>query len=693
MAMTLKDIRQKYPDYDDLSDVELADKLHSKFYSDLPKEEVYKKLDLPTEAKEIDSQGASKPMELTLTKGSEDKGADWRGLAGDTIHMLGRALKNGVGFLGRAPGNIKEIGSELLEHPLSYPPHVAQQVLAGLGEGAKGLANIPHEIFDELADKKITPNWLRTGSIPEDTGVEKFLGLEPTKKSDELLRALPALYGGGALLGKGISKAKKIASTPSKEKLFQRALEKRIDEAGVSKDISKSELKSLQDALKLDYSNIHGETLGEANPVSLQEGINVAEHKLAEKKPLTEIPEQQVGEIPPTPDTKAIIDEKKATLESATKQAENVVGIKNNPRLEGSKPIKKAIEDVKSSASDLYKSARSHYVNEKISADNGAEIKAVTKDLEALKDADELAPGYGSGTAEQKALQSQLEALQGEKVNASDIFDLQRTLEKMAEDTRKKQYSGVNDIEFKRLGNLAERFDTHAESLAKRLEAVGGKEVQSMITEANKGWRIYKNLSNRNPVGKAALKGEIPTRAMIEIAKDHPGNDFLSALVESNPELKKHMLAAYAGETNVNKLLKPTTLAKKYIESLPEVEEHVNALKEALKGVKEGEIKASRVKKEYDDLVNSMKDAAKQQKIRQDAIKESDVLKKQIKFKKDAIPKIEAKMKKADTSVAEHKKLQKELVEHKKFIEDKGGRLKELAKFFVKVKGVGMVHL
>lgn len=214
MAMTLKDIRQKYPDYDDLSDVELADKLHSKFYADLPKEEVYKKLDLPTEAKEIDSQGASKPMELTLTKGSEDKGADWRGLAGDTIHMLGRALKNGVGFLGRAPGNIKEVGSELLEHPLSYPPHVAQQVLAGLGEGAKGIANIPHEIFDELADKKITPNWLRTGSIPEDTGVEKFLGLEPTKKSDELLRALPALYGGGKLVGAGINKVKPHFKAP-----------------------------------------------------------------------------------------------------------------------------------------------------------------------------------------------------------------------------------------------------------------------------------------------------------------------------------------------------------------------------------------------------------------------------------------------------------------------------------------------
>lgn len=209
MTITLKEIRDKYPDYNDLSDIELADKIHSKFYSDLPKEDVYKKLELTSQPQE------RMPMELELTKPAESNKADWRGLAGDTIHMLGKALKGGVGFIGRAPGNLKEIGSELIEHPLSYPPHIAQQVLAGLGEGAKGLANIPHEVFDELANRKITPNWLRTGKIPEDTGVERLLGLEPTKKSDELLRAIPSLYGAGKLVGAGINKVKPHFEAPN----------------------------------------------------------------------------------------------------------------------------------------------------------------------------------------------------------------------------------------------------------------------------------------------------------------------------------------------------------------------------------------------------------------------------------------------------------------------------------------------
>lgn len=41
---TLADIRQQYPQYNDLSDTQLADAFHSKFYADLPKETFYSKI-------------------------------------------------------------------------------------------------------------------------------------------------------------------------------------------------------------------------------------------------------------------------------------------------------------------------------------------------------------------------------------------------------------------------------------------------------------------------------------------------------------------------------------------------------------------------------------------------------------------------------------------------------------------------
>ena len=639
----------------------------------------------------------SKPMELELNKGQPKERTGLMGVVSDVARGTGNAVKSGINFAAHTPQMLEDLGGELLEHPGTGQLRGLGQIGAEAAEIGKGIVNAPYNLNQYLARKHLLPQVLgKLGKliphIPEDTGLEKALGLEP-RKGDKLLRGLTegaSIIAGGAPLAKGLKKA---VTAPSKEKLFQRALENRVEEAAAKTGMSKSELKAFQDALKLDYSEIHGEKLGEATPVSLQEGINVKQNKLAENKPLTEIPEKEVGEIPPKPDMTGMIQASKDAAEKAHAEAEANLGIKEHPRLKAGAKVKKAIEEVHDTSDNLYKAARKHYVDKKIAADNTADIKAVTKDLEELKASDELAPGYGSGTAEQKALEAKLDTLKGEKVNASDLFDLQRTLEKMAEDTRKKQFSGVNDLEFKRLGNLAERLDSHADKLAKRLEEVGGKDVQKMIKEANKGWRTYKDLSKRNPVGKAALTGEVPMRSMIEIAKDHPGNDFLQKLVESDPELKKHMLAAYAGESNVKKLLKPTSLAKKYIQDLPEVEEHVNALKEALAGVKEGEVKASRVKKEYDDLVKSMKDAAKEQKVRQDAIKESDALKKQIKFKEEAIPKIEAKMKEVDTHSAEHKRLQKELDDHKKFIQDKGGRLKELAHFFVKVKAAGMVHL
>jgi hypothetical protein len=46
MATKLQEFRTNYPQYDDMSDQALADALHSKFYSDVPKSEFYDKLGL-----------------------------------------------------------------------------------------------------------------------------------------------------------------------------------------------------------------------------------------------------------------------------------------------------------------------------------------------------------------------------------------------------------------------------------------------------------------------------------------------------------------------------------------------------------------------------------------------------------------------------------------------------------------------
>ncbi len=668
MAITLQEIRQKYPQYDSKSDEELADAIHSKYYPALPKAQIYDKLGLSLKPEEPEVV-AEQPERTGLL-----------GVGSDIAHGLSGAAK----FALDIPNKLEKSGQYIEEHPGSSILHNAGQLAAGAGELGKGLLNAPHDLLKYFIKKHLAVDIPIPGTklhtsdliphLPEDMGIEKALGLEADKeKGDDLFRAIPEIAAGvtgGVGLAKGI---KKLATAPSKERAFQRALESQINKAAEETGLAEGDLNKLKESLELEYSKLHPNSVGELSPIGQQVQINKKQLKLEKNPQKNNIPEGELPIIPEAPDTKGMLERHQQVIDEAKEAAESDIGILSNPKLGARQKIKTAINDVKSSASELYQAGRNHYRDKKISVDNSAEIKAATKELEAMKDADELAPGYGSGTADQKALESQIEALKGETVNASDIFDLQRTLETMAENTREKQFAGkVPELEYKRLGNIASRLDAHADSLAKRLESVGGKDVQKIITEANKGWRIYKQLSLQNPVGKGAMYGEIPNQALIKIADEHPANDFMKALIDSDPELKKQLLAAYVGEGSVKKLLRPSKVIKSYIESLPEVEEKLTAFKNAVADYKAGEKSAAKIDKTHEDLVKSMKEAAEAKHLQQ-----------QIKFHEEAIPKIETKMSKVDVKSAEHAKLEKQLKDHKQHLADKNHLLKKYGKRFI----------
>jgi hypothetical protein len=72
---TITEIRQQYPQYSDMSDVELADAFHSKFYSDIPKDQFYTTLGINTSAQQVVpktpvAQQAPGTMELMFGAGS-----------------------------------------------------------------------------------------------------------------------------------------------------------------------------------------------------------------------------------------------------------------------------------------------------------------------------------------------------------------------------------------------------------------------------------------------------------------------------------------------------------------------------------------------------------------------------------------------------------------------------------------------
>ncbi len=163
------------------------------------------------------------PVQANEPKEAPEEKIDSKSLMSDLVHSLGKTLRQGTDFAVKTPGMVKSLGKHLGEHPLSALGHDAGQVLAGAGNTAKDVANTGLSI-GSWALKHLDPvgsalmersgKKIEAPQIPEDTGVEKFLGLEPTQKEDRLLHALPELYGAGKLLVKPVTAIAKAFKAP-----------------------------------------------------------------------------------------------------------------------------------------------------------------------------------------------------------------------------------------------------------------------------------------------------------------------------------------------------------------------------------------------------------------------------------------------------------------------------------------------
>ncbi len=279
------------------------------FPDDMPHEEIESVLQKqfpPEHQSEIPSTGIEAPVEKPN-----------RGIAADTAEMFSHALKSAKEFIGKIPTEIKGISNEFQKNPLKEVGHAAGQMGVGLAESAKGLANLGLSALTPISEIGGIPKGGHPFEyqIPENTGLQKALGLESNKKGDTLLKAIPDILAGtkGAYsLGKV---AKKLVEKPSKELLFKQALEDKISAAEKEHNLSKGDLDELKKSLRLEYSKTHKQRVGELSPEGQQETIDIKQGKLEQLKPSTEITEQKIGEMPSEPDTKAIINQKKEALE------------------------------------------------------------------------------------------------------------------------------------------------------------------------------------------------------------------------------------------------------------------------------------------------------------------------------------------------------------------------------------------
>src|SRR6185436_1228516 len=141
----------------------------------------------------------------------------------DLQDMLGTALDKGADFFDRAPENYDLIKQDISKNGLSGVAHQYGQGIAEIAELQKAAANSPHDfakylikkhltsgakpldiysmVRDKIGDKVKLPEAPKDyadliPSIPEDTGIEKKLGLEANPaRGDELTRGLIDLGG------------------------------------------------------------------------------------------------------------------------------------------------------------------------------------------------------------------------------------------------------------------------------------------------------------------------------------------------------------------------------------------------------------------------------------------------------------------------------------------------------------------
>ena len=177
--ISINEIRQKYPQYYDMSDEQLVSALHAKHYSDIPREEFNQKIGYE-----------SQPQQTSIGE--------------DIINSFTSLPGAFMDFVTQAPGEIYTGGKQVVTNPL----RAAENVGAGALNLAKGLFNLPANIQIYGEEKAgITPRFTKSARIG-DTGLqESVLGEE--QPGDVALQALPGMAAIGKIggLGEGLGGA------------------------------------------------------------------------------------------------------------------------------------------------------------------------------------------------------------------------------------------------------------------------------------------------------------------------------------------------------------------------------------------------------------------------------------------------------------------------------------------------------
>lgn len=604
----------------------------------------------------------------------------FKGLALETLLNLSNAMKSSVLFGKDLPKMYKEAKEAEKDRPLR--PYLA--TASGLAEIAKGAINAPHDLAKFVARKKILPESLNEsyseGSdwiphLPEDTGVASLFGLDDKQPEDRLYKGLANVLSVAAPKGASILKSPELNTATKIPKSLKpsQKLEATIAKEKSILDQSKKRLAKFQEGLKS-----HPEYRS-AEPSTLKLSAADLEEKLKKEAPLSQIPQKEVPEIPKAPDVDKMKRVAKEDVIKASESLSKALGEGKKLHTEGGEELLNETATIRKAAGEKFEDTKKYFSQHKIKLDKTEEIGNLKQELNSLKSNYKEIPGYENDTPDIKALKSQLTNLEKSKdVKGTDVLDMYQTLHKLAKDAHDKIYqrgSNLNQIERTNLQALASKYEDLSEQVGNVLENIGDKNGLKMLKNAKSAWKDYASLYG-NPTFQYLEKHKaLHPSTISNLELGTRGNQTLNKIVANNPKLRQIIFGhKYATPTSHKAFLRPNEVHNKYLQELPEINDLVEAFRNASEIEKDVKGTASDLKSEHKELADSIKNIADEQEIRQNALENVNKYKSLIAKKNKAAMLVKKRMNK-DISRGENIK---ELEADLKQIEFESAKFKKL---------------
>lgn len=546
------------------------------------------------------------------------KETGFKGLAAETLLNLSNAMKSSVLFGRDLPSMLKNSAKQEEERPLR--PYIATG--GALGEIGKSTFNAPYDLNQFLTRKELLPKSLGEAGkliphIPEDTGIANLFGLDKSQPEDRLYKGLATALTLGAPSLSGKLKGIESGSVPAK--ILPKHIETQISRERNLLDISGKRLDKFKEALES-----HPEYRS-AKPSTLRRKAGDLELDIKALEPFTKIAQKEVPEAPKAPDTAKMNRMAKADVTQASEALSKGLGEGRRFHREGGEEMLGQVEDIRKAASKQFKETNDYFSQHDIKIDKSEEINSIKSELDNLKTHYKDIPGYEEGTPDIKALETQLKTLsKPEFIKAKDVLDTYQTLHKLAKDAHDKIYergSNLSKIEKTQLQSLASKYEELADGLGNVLETVGDKNGLEMLRKAKSAWKEYASLYGNSTFQYLEKHKALHPSTLANLELGTRGNELLNNIVDKSPNLRQTIFGQkYASPTSHKALLRPNEINNKYLSQLPEVNDLVEAFRNASETASEVKSTAADLKAEHKELVDSIKLEADEQQIRQDAI-------------------------------------------------------------------------